>query len=82
MIPEAGFPAVTSAYDDPSLRADPFKSAFATQLLNARMTPVHPKWLDIESIIENAVVRVLLGETTPDTALMEAHDEIVDVIGR
>lgn len=80
-IPEAGFPAAISAYDDPALRSDPFKAVFAAQLRNARMTPVHRRWLDIESVLENAVVRVLLGEATPDRALQEAHDEITEIIG-
>ncbi|MBU3698960.1 MAG: extracellular solute-binding protein [Candidatus Kapabacteria bacterium] len=80
-IPEAGFPAATSAYDDPSLQADPFKSVFAKQLRHARMTPVHPKWLDIEAVLESAVVRVLLGEATADKALREAHDEVIEIIG-
>ncbi|MFN6112270.1 MAG: extracellular solute-binding protein [Bacteroidota bacterium] len=80
-IPEAGFPAATSAYDDPALRSDPFKAVFAAQLRNARMTPVHRRWLDIESVLENAVVRVLLGEAAADRALQEAHEEISEIIG-
>ncbi len=80
-IPEAGFPAAISAYDDPSLKSDPFKLVFAKQLRQARMTPVHPKWLDIEAVLESAVVRVLLGESTADRALRDAHDEVVEIIG-
>jgi len=80
-VPEAGFPAATAAYDDPALRSDPLKAVFAAQLRNARMTPVHRRWLDIESVLENAVVRVLLGEATPDRALQEAQEEIAEIIG-
>lgn len=80
-IPEAGFPAALAAYDDPSLQTDPLKAVFARQLRTARMTPVHPKWLDIEAMLEGAVVRVLLGEASPDQALKEAHSEIADIIG-
>ncbi|MFM8770524.1 MAG: extracellular solute-binding protein [Candidatus Kapaibacterium sp.] len=80
-IPEAGFPAAISAYDDPALLNDPLKAVFARQLKSARMTPVHPRWLDIESVLENAVVRVLLGETTPADALREAQDEVVQILG-
>jgi ABC-type glycerol-3-phosphate transport system substrate-binding protein len=81
-IPEAGFPAALAAYDDPALQTDPFKAVFARQLRTARMTPVHPKWLDIEVILEGAVVRVLLGEATPDQALKEAHGEIAEITGK
>lgn len=80
-IPEAGFPAAIAAYDDPSLINDPLKAVFARQLKSARMTPVHPRWLDIESVLENAVVRVLLGEASPADALREAHDEVVQILG-
>lgn len=80
-IPEAGFPAAIGAYDDPNLINDPLKAVFARQLRSARMTPVHPRWLDIESVLENAVVRVLLGEASPADALRDAHDEVVQVLG-
>ncbi|MBU3678604.1 MAG: extracellular solute-binding protein [Candidatus Kapabacteria bacterium] len=80
-IPEAGFPAAVAAYDDPGLINDPLKAVFARQLRSARMTPVHPRWLDIESVLENAVVRVLLGEASPADALREAHDEVVQILG-
>lgn len=80
-IPEAGFPAATAAYNDPLLVNDPLKAVFARQLTSARMTPVHPRWLDIEAILESCVVRVLLGEATPDEALRQAHEEIVEIVG-
>jgi maltose-binding protein MalE len=54
---------------------DPVKTVFAQQLEHARMTPVHPRWLDLEAVIEKATVRVLLGEMSPKEALDEAQDE-------
>ncbi len=80
-VPEAGFPAATDAYSDPALVSDPLKAVFARQLESARMTPVHPRWLDIEAVLESCVVRVLLGEATPEDALIQAHEEIVEIIG-
>ena len=37
------------------------------------MTPVHPKWLDIEALIENAVSEALYGNKTPKQALDDAQ---------
>lgn len=74
-IPEAGFPADKRYFSDPQLLKDPVKKVFAQQLEHARMTPVHPRWLDLEAVIEKATVRVLLGEMSPKEALDEAQDE-------
>lgn len=72
---EAGFPADKSYYLDPKITSDVHRAVFAKQLEFARMTPVHPKWLEVEAILEDAVVRVLLGETTPEKALEAAQYE-------
>jgi maltose-binding protein MalE len=40
------------------------------------MTPVHPRWLDIEAAFEEAVVRALYGELTAEQALREAQRRI------
>jgi multiple sugar transport system substrate-binding protein len=80
-VPEAGFPADRTTYQDASLLSDGMKSVFAGQLEHARMTPVHPRWLDIESILEDALIKVLLGEAEVDSALKEAQDE-VDLLTR
>lgn len=80
-VPEAGFPADKGSYSDPALTADPVKAVFALQLEHARMTPVHPRWLDLEAVLEDAVVRVLLGEATPEEALGIAQQEALQIVG-
>ncbi len=80
-VPEAGFPAEKASTEDPSLLADPVKAVFARQLAHARMTPVHPRWLDLEAVIEDAVVKVLLGEATPREALDVAQAEALRIVG-
>ena len=52
---------------------------FARQLEHARMTPVHPNWLDIEAIIENAAVEVLYGKQSSEAALSQAQSEVQKV---
>lgn len=79
-VSEAGFPADKAWFNDSSLVANPHKSVFARQLEFARMTPVHPRWLDIEAVIETAVVKVLLGENTPEEALEEAQREVEFIV--
>jgi ABC-type glycerol-3-phosphate transport system substrate-binding protein len=44
------------------------------------MTPVHPKWLDIEEVLEDAVVRVIYGERSPKQALDEAQQEVRRIV--
>jgi ABC-type glycerol-3-phosphate transport system substrate-binding protein len=61
-IDEAGFPADARFFDDSTLVADPDRAVFAQQLQHARMTPVHPQWLDVEAQLERKVEEALLGQ--------------------
>lgn len=79
-VPEAGFPADRHAYQDTSLTADPDRAAFARQLAAARMTPVHPRWLDIQTVLEDAVVKVLYGTHSPQQALDIAQQQVLDIV--
>lgn len=73
-IPEAGFPANKNISSE-KFATLPEKQVFAQQLTHAKMTPVHPRWLDIEAILENAVTSALLGEKSASVALAEAQRE-------
>jgi maltose-binding protein MalE len=75
-VDEAGFPADTAFTNDSALIADPTKAVFARQLRSARMTPVHPRWLDVEAILEHAVVQVLYGTQTAEEALADAQQQV------
>lgn len=79
-VAEAGFPADKAYAKHPSLTSDPRRAAFATQLDHARMTPVHPKWLDIEEVLEDAVVEVLYGNLGPQQALDNAQQEVLQIV--
>ena len=81
-VPEAGFPADSAFVRDPSLMNDPMKKVFSQQLASARMTPVHPRWLDLEEILEDAVERVLLGEADPTESLARAQADAEALLGR
>jgi ABC-type glycerol-3-phosphate transport system substrate-binding protein len=75
IITEAGFPADAEYYNAPYYQSKPRRLVFARQLGNARMTPVHPKWLDIEAAVEEATVRALYGRNTPSESLGEAQEK-------
>ncbi|MFI5264879.1 MAG: extracellular solute-binding protein, partial [Candidatus Kapaibacterium sp.] len=42
---------------------------FTEQLAHARMTPVHPKWLEIEAILEDETAQALYMKKTPEEAM-------------
>ncbi|MFN9304197.1 MAG: hypothetical protein ACK6DA_15675, partial [Candidatus Kapaibacterium sp.] len=78
-IPEAGFPA-SKSNSSMSFKDVPHKEIFAQQLLLAKMTPVHPRWLEIEAILENAVTSALLGEKSAALALADAQKEAESLV--
>ncbi len=81
-VPEAGFPADSAYARDQALLVHPMKAVFAQQLSSARMTPVHPRWLDLEEILEDAVERVLLGEADPAGSLERAQHDAEVLLGK
>lgn len=72
-INEAGFPADIKYFNDSSLISNKTKKVFSNQLQYSKMTPNHPKWLEIEEILENAVEKVIYGSYSAEKALEEAQ---------
>lgn len=81
-INAAGFPADKNYYNDDFYKSHPKREMFGRQLQYARMTPVHPKWLEIEKIIETAAVKALYGEMTAKDALDEAQEEVEELLAK
>jgi ABC-type glycerol-3-phosphate transport system substrate-binding protein len=79
-VPEAGFPADRRTFADSSLVSDSVKAVFAQQLNNARMTPVHPRWLDVQAVLEEAVVNVLYGRMSAKSALDAAQGAVLEIV--
>ncbi|MBL7998565.1 MAG: extracellular solute-binding protein [Candidatus Kapabacteria bacterium] len=79
-IPTGGFPADKKYFNDNFFASHPIRSVFARQLESARMTPIHPKWLEMELIIENAAEEALYGRKTPEQALGDAQYLITKVL--
>jgi multiple sugar transport system substrate-binding protein len=78
-LPGGMTPADRSTAGDPFLQG-PVRSVFTRQLAMARMTPVHPRWLDIEEVIENEVSQALLGNKTSTQALNDAQARVGAII--
>lgn len=53
---------------------------FIEQLAKAKMTPVHPKWLEIEAILEDEVARALYKKATPMKALQSADARVTALL--
>ena len=77
---EGGFPAEKKYFNDSFFKNNPYKAVFAEQLNDAKATPVHERWLDIEAILENAVSQAIYGEKESDTALNNAQVEILKLL--
>lgn len=81
-FPEAGFPAEAKYFSSPELLTDEYKKVFANQIKYSQATPVHPRWLDIESCIENSVTSAMYGETDAVNALNNAQKEVIILLGK
>jgi hypothetical protein len=46
------------------------------------MPPMHPHWLDIERVIEDAIVEALYGIRSAEQALEKAQWLITDIVTR
>ncbi len=80
-VSSAGFPADTSYFAAPYFRSRPHRETFAAQLRSARMTPVHPRWLDMQDVIEEATVEALYGNKTAQESLDDAQTAVLDLLG-
>ncbi|MEP7219428.1 MAG: sugar ABC transporter substrate-binding protein [Bacteroidota bacterium] len=71
-LPGGTTPADLSLANDPFLQG-PARKVFTEQLRSSRMTPMHPKWLEMEKAIEDAVAEALQGDKDAKAALDQAQ---------
>jgi multiple sugar transport system substrate-binding protein len=55
-------------------------TVFTEQLAHARMTPVIPQWLDVETIIEDEVSKALYKTETPEQAMANMQQRTVTIM--
>ena len=53
---------------------------FIDQLAHARMTPVHPKWLEIEGILEDETAQALYKKKTPEEAMKSCDKRVAELL--
>ena len=74
-IPEAGFPADKEYYSSDFYDND-YKAVFAQQLESSKMTPMHPKWLEVEELFEGAIEQILYDRMTTEQAMKDLQSKI------
>ncbi len=79
---DAGIPADKRFMNDDFVRSLPYNDVFLQQLTTSQMPPMHPHWLDIERVIEDAIVEALYGIRSAEQALEKAHWLITDIVTR
>lgn len=79
-VVEAGFPADKDYYNDPFYDDKPNRKIIAEQLKSARMSPVHPRWLEMQDEIEKAFETVIFKHTPADTAINRASRVIKSIL--
>jgi multiple sugar transport system substrate-binding protein len=58
----------------------PDEEILFVQLQHSRSTPVNPRWIYVEKIIENMVEQVTLGQLTPQQAIADAQAKIDETL--
>ena len=70
------FPAAASAAADSYFATHPMDGVFLEQLKTAVSPPVHPRWVEIEEIVNSELEQAIYGTKTPEAALASADARI------
>jgi multiple sugar transport system substrate-binding protein len=76
------FPAATSAADDTYFVSHPNDRVFLEQLRTSVAPPLHPRWVEIEEIVNAELEEAIYGTKTPEAALASADRRITAVLNR
>lgn len=79
---DAGIPADKRFMRDNYVLSTPYRSVFVEQLQTSHTSPIHRHWLDIERVVEDAIVEALYGIKSPEQALNSAQWFINDIVTR
>lgn len=74
------FPATSTLQQDSFYLKRNQGGVFIEQLAKARMTPNHPKWLEIEAILEDEVAQALYKKKTAADAMMSADTRVREML--
>ncbi len=73
-------PVIRAAVGSPEFQKNRFYPVYLQQLLTARPRTPHPRWPDIQRILEEALQPVMKGQQSPRSALAEAARRIDQVL--
>jgi multiple sugar transport system substrate-binding protein len=76
------FPAAISALADEHFATHPQDRVFLTQLRTAVAPPLHPRWVEIEEIVNAELEEAIYGAKTPEAALDDADRRIAAALKR
>jgi multiple sugar transport system substrate-binding protein len=74
------YPADTTVASDSYYLTRREGTVFTEQLKHARMTPVLPKWLEVESILEDEVAQAIYRKLSPQDALEEGQRRVLELL--
>ena len=75
------FPAAYAAVEDTYFVAHPRDKVFVTQLQTAVAPPVHPRWVEIEEILNAELEEAIYGKKSAEAALRSADTRIQALLG-
>ena len=76
------FPAAASAAADTYFVTHPNDRVFLEQLRSAVAPPLHPRWVEIEEIVNAELEEAIYGAKTPEAALASADRRITAVLNQ
>jgi multiple sugar transport system substrate-binding protein len=75
------FPAAIAAASDTYFVSHPGDKVFVQQLQTAVAPPVHPRWVDIEEILNGELEEAIYGKKSAESALRSADAQIGALLG-
>jgi multiple sugar transport system substrate-binding protein len=74
------FPAAANAAADSYFVSHPMDAIFLEQLKSAKSPPLHPRWVEIEEIVNDELEQAIYDKRRPEQALAEADARITQVL--
>ena len=76
------FPAAWASANDPYFAEHPKDVVFILQMKTAIGPPLHPRWVEIEEILNGELEEAIYGRKTADAALASADSKINAILAR
>lgn len=76
------FPAASGAMSDAYFASHPNDRVFLTQIRTAKAPPLHPRWVEIEEIVNAELEEAIYGAKTAEAALDDANRRIEAALAR